>query len=95
MSKNQIKAKGLKVTSDGQSEIVSFESEFVSLQEMQNIVNGYIEFVYLPNNMIMVVNEEGKMNNLPLNVNATKMFAPIMNDSIVGDVLIIDKKYVN
>ena len=95
MSKNQTKAKGLKITSDGQSEILTFENNFVSLKELQNVVNGYIEFVYLPNNMIMVVNEEGKMNSLPVNEYVTQMFAPIINDSIVGDVLIINNKYVN
>jgi len=41
------------------------------LNELQEIVDGYIEFIYLKNEMVMVVNEEGKINNLPLNQNAT------------------------
>jgi hypothetical protein len=95
MSKKNQKAVGVKVYSNGKTEIVTFEKDFVSLKEMQDAVNGYIEFVYLPDNIIMVVNEEGKINRLPVNSNATKMYAPIINDVIVGDVLIIDSKYIN
>ncbi len=95
MSKNPIKAVGVKVLANGKCEVVTFKKPFVSLKEMQEVVNGYIEFVYLPDNLIMVVNEEGKINRLPVNSNATKMYAPILDDVIVGDVLLIDQKYIN
>jgi hypothetical protein len=95
MSKKTQKATGVKVYSNGKTEFLTFEKAFVSLKEMQEAVNGYIEFVYLPDNVIMVVNEEGKINRLPVNSNVTKMYAPIINDVIVGDVLIIDSKYIN
>jgi hypothetical protein len=65
------------------------------LAEMQKIVGGLIEIIYLDNNQIMIVNEEGKLENLPLNQKATN----IANnnhiiDLIVGDVLICDSKMV-
>lgn len=95
MSENQIKAKGIKVTTDGTSEEVTFQSNFVNLKEMQEIVGGHIEFVYLPNNIILVVNEEGKLNNLPVNEIVTSFYYPIIKDVIVGNVLLIDGKYLS
>lgn len=63
------------------------------LEEMQAVVNGYIEVVYLDDGLIMVVNEEGKLNGLAINWNATKLYRkshPWSNDIIVGDVLVCD-----
>ena len=48
-------------------------------------MGGYIEVLTLNGNEIMVVNEEGKINNLPLNLQATELFGL---DVIVGDVLV-------
>lgn len=63
------------------------------LEEMQAVVSGYIEVVYLDDGLIMVVNEEGKLNGLAINWNATKLYReshPWCNDIIVGDVLVCD-----
>ena len=62
-----------------------------TLKEMQDIVGGYIEIVYLKDGRIMVVNEEGKFNDLNPNQEATKLY---MNDYIVGDVLVTPKNFV-
>lgn len=62
-----------------------------SLEEMQTIVGGYIELVELNDTDTIVLNEEGKLNGLPLNIEATKVFRsyyPGSNDIIVGDVLV-------
>lgn len=66
------------------------------LEELQSIVGGYIEIVWLPNGKIMVINEEGKLMNLPENVNATKIYHSTFgyNDLIVGDVLLCDSNQV-
>lgn len=53
-----------------------------SLQKMQNHVNGYVEFVYL-NETVLIVNEEGRLMNLPVNEKASKMYGY----QIVGDVI--------
>jgi Domain of unknown function (DUF3846) len=88
-------AKGVHISSNGMVDVVFFKSTYVSMEELQSAVNGHFEFVYLPDNLILVVNEEGKLNNLPINEIATSFVLPIMNDIIVGDVLLIKGKYLN
>lgn len=60
------------------------------LEELQKIVNGLIEIVPLDGRRIMVVNEEGKLMGLPVNVFATQIYRVYnnTNDVIVGDALI-------
>lgn len=66
------------------------------LDEMQKVVGGYIEIVNIPTaakqHRIMVINENGKLERMPVNRRATKMFRDNRNypcpDYIVGDVLI-------
>ena len=61
-------------------------------QQLHDIVGGYIELVTLNNKEYMVVNEEGKLYNLPFNAVATEMYHKsnprAINDFIVGDVLV-------
>ena len=62
---------------------------------MQEVVGGYIEFLYLKDNLVMVVNEEGKMVGLPFNARATQLIKENnINDIIVGDVLVINKNLI-
>lgn len=61
-----------------------------SLEELQGIVGGYIQIVQCPDDMIMVVNEEGLLLNLPVNPVAS-LFA---RQYIVGDVLYCRKDQV-
>jgi hypothetical protein len=61
-----------------------------TLEELQGFVGGYIEFVYLPGGKIMVVNEEGRLQGLPVNQGASA----IAERLIVGDVLIARKGLV-
>ena len=69
------------------------------LEELQAIVEGHIELVYLPNNQLMVLNEEGKIMGLPYNENATKQCSVVFCESgcfdfIVGDALICNKSEI-
>ena len=61
-----------------------------SLKFLQNIVGGYIEFINLPKQgVVMVMNEEGKLHGLPTNVFASVLFYQNYQetrDFIVGDV---------
>ena len=60
-----------------------------SLEELQQFVGGYIEIVPIKNGRFMVVNEEGKLSNLPFNLLASAEYNEIVRgDSIVGDALI-------
>ena len=43
------------------------------LDELQAVVQGYVEFVHLPDNRIMVVNEQGKVEGLARNEQATAL----------------------
>lgn len=65
------------------------------LQEMQSVVGGHIEVLWLGDNL-MIVNEEGKLNNLPINVKATRLLRGTIYqpDIVVGDVLYCLKEQV-
>ena len=67
-----------------------------SLEELQSIVGGYIEIHLLNNNLIMVINEEGKLCDLEYNAVATNEYRRVYatTDWIVGDVLICDSNQV-
>lgn len=61
-----------------------------TLEELKEIVGGYIEIIHLTNNKIMVINDEGKLINLPHNENATTLYRICLCtiDFIVGDALV-------
>ena len=66
-----------------------------SLEELKTIVDGYIQVVWLKDGRIMVVNEEGKIHRLPLNVRATCIVnGEGIADTIVGNVLICRSEMV-
>ena len=66
-----------------------------SLKELQTIVGGSIEVVPLCDERIMVVNEEGKIHRLPLNVRAMCIVnGEGIADTIVGNVLICHSSMV-
>ena len=64
------------------------------LDEMQNYVGGFIETVRTKDNKIMVINEEGKINELPMNEKATDLYVHSNFDFIVGDVLICNENEI-
>ncbi len=57
--------------------------KITSLKQMQELVGGYVEFVYL-SDKVLVVNEEGLLYGLPRNNEATE----IAGHPIVGDVIL-------
>jgi hypothetical protein len=67
-----------------------------SLEELQEIVGGFIEIVSLMDNEIMLINEEGKLIDLPFNETATQMYQEVdgFYDYIAGDVLVCDSNMV-
>ena len=54
-----------------------------TLKEMQELVGGYIEFVYTEKKLVLIVNEEGLIISLPVN----QMASEIANQVVVGDVI--------
>lgn len=62
-----------------------------SLEELQNYVDGYIEIVNLRSeNNIMIVNEEGAINGMPVNPKASMIYSKEfnVNQCIYGDVVV-------
>ena len=61
-----------------------------SLSDAQKFVGGYVEVVQV-NDGLLIVDEEGKMKNKPVNEVASKMYADKYGDEdiIVGDVIYI------
>ena len=70
-----------------------------TLEEMQKFVGGYIEVVYLNDEQVMIIDEEGKVKGKPINpeatIRATRNNAIFNNDWIAGDVLIMPKEYLD
>tara|TARA_R110000824_G_scaffold157037_6_gene330466 strand:- start:39 stop:281 length:243 start_codon:yes stop_codon:yes gene_type:complete len=54
-----------------------------SLKKMQDLVQGYIQLSHLDNGKVLIVNEEGLLNNLPPNKKASELRGYLL----VGDVI--------
>ena len=74
------------------------------LKSAQQFVGGYVEGIQFPNGDYLIVNEEGKLKNLPLNEEATKLWkATFDNDNyitgrddfVVGPAILIKKDALN
>ena len=59
-----------------------------TLEELQKYVGGLIEIVRTKDGKPMIINEEGKINDLPINQKATAIYPYNEYDFIIGDVLI-------
>ena len=65
--------------------------ESFNLEELQEVVDGYIELIPLPNDEVMVVNEDGQRLGLPQNHEASRLY----RSQILGDVLVASVVEVN
>ena len=54
--------------------IIDDEKNTPTLKEAQDFVGGFVECIGWPNGDLLIVNEEGKLNNLPLNPEATTLW---------------------
>ncbi len=71
-------------------------------EELSELVGGYIETLYFDKGILMILNEEGKINNLDFNYNATMIYNHMYNytyctkgDYIVGDVILLNSDESN
>ena len=82
-------AQGLKIQSNGTTTTVAIDG----LEDMQAVVDGYIERACSFDGVDMWVNEEGLLRTLPINMKATairdRLTAIPAFYPIVGDVLIL------
>ena len=49
------------------------KGKYFSLKELQNYVEGYIEMYHLDDDNVLVLNEEGVINSLPINYPASSI----------------------
>lgn len=101
-----MKNKAVIIAVDGSEEVVSPRNgRTFELDEMQAIVGGLIEIVSCKDDSkLMVINEEGKLNGLPLNEKATELYVhgsldpdawnKGVGDSIVGVALVADRALI-
>ena len=64
------------------------------LTELQKIVGGLIQIVKTKDGRTMVINEEGKINDLPINQKASELYRYNEFDFIAGDVLICNENEI-
>jgi len=78
------------IGTDGKATDIAFSND---LETLQKLVEGYIEFFRFDDGSALIVNEEGKLRGMPLNVGATGL-ATIKKrpETIVGPALFVSKK---
>tara|TARA_Y100000310_G_scaffold147201_1_gene146473 strand:+ start:350 stop:604 length:255 start_codon:yes stop_codon:yes gene_type:complete len=71
--------------------IIDDPNKTPTLKEAQEFVGGYVECVSFPNGDALIVNEEGKNNNLEINQDATDIWEGHfgLTDIIVGNAFLI------
>jgi len=83
-----------------QSVVVPFKykDEMPTLDELQAAVGGYIEIISLGGGYYMIINEEGKIKDLPANYIATTIArhhnAIFDKDYIAGNAIIIQEDLI-
>ena len=81
---------------DGRTErIKPANASKFALAELQRAVDGFIEHVRMaPGNGhgIMLINERGKLLDLPYNAKATALLHPMYQDRVVGDAIVITQE---
>jgi hypothetical protein len=94
--KNKDKATGVLFLADGSIKEIIFKGLQVTLEEMKKCVGGYVEFVHLEDDLVLVVNEEGLILNLPHNKMATRILLSLGGKAnyIVGDTLLISNRFI-
>tara|TARA_R110000824_G_scaffold151054_1_gene321917 strand:+ start:222 stop:554 length:333 start_codon:yes stop_codon:yes gene_type:complete len=66
-------------------DVIPADGKSFNLGEVQKLVGGYVERVSLPNNQIMLIDEDGMMKRLPLNREASHL----AGHTIAGPVLVM------
>ncbi|MCI7222575.1 MAG: DUF3846 domain-containing protein [Erysipelotrichaceae bacterium] len=81
-----MKIKGLLIKPDETPSLIEFEE---SLENLQRYVGGNIEIIqpFEDDDVDVIINEEGKLNGLPLNRLLTSKGNII--DALMGDILIV------
>ena len=82
-------------------QIVEDSKHEPDLEAAQKFVGGMVEGITFPNGDYLIINEEGKLMDLPLNVEATKLWRSTFtkdkyafgyDDFVVGPAILIKAK---
>lgn len=77
--------KAIKIPVEGKSKLIEIDNE---LEALQKAVGGYIETVTIASDCCLIVDEEGRLKDKPLNITASRFGLPL-----VGDVLVVGVEY--
>tara|TARA_R110001599_G_scaffold171355_2_gene362475 strand:- start:412 stop:714 length:303 start_codon:yes stop_codon:yes gene_type:complete len=61
-------------TTEPEFKIIKDNKDEPDLKTAQDFVGGYVECITFPNGDVLIVNEEGKLRNLPLNPEGTALW---------------------
>jgi hypothetical protein len=81
----------IKLTAQGKASIIDLSADSNELLTLQTAVGGLIEAKTLESGYTLIMNEEGKLQGLPMNERATEIWLanfPNFPDFILGDVVI-------
>ena len=87
-------------TKQTQFKIIKDSKDEPNLKEAQEFVGGMVEGITFPNGDYLIINEEGKLMQLPLNEEATKLWRSTFtkdkyafgyDDFVVGPAILIKK----
>ena len=88
-------------TTADQFKIIEDSKDEPTLKSAQEFVGGYVEGITFPNGDYLIINEEGKLMNLPLNPEATLLWRTTFtkdkylfgyDDFVVGPAILIKHK---
>lgn len=75
-------------TTPCQGYVIDVEKGKFPFKQLQELVGGYVEVLYLKDGSVLCMNEDGRSMNLPLNIDATE----IAGMEIVGDTVLLSHR---
>ena len=91
-------------TTEQEFKIIEDNKDEPDLKTAQDFVGGMVEVITFPNGDVLIVNEEGKLMNLPLNPEGTALWRMTFtkdkyafghDDFVVGPAMVIKKDALN
>jgi len=91
-------------TNETEFKIITDKKDEPDLQSAQLFVGGYVECIQFPNGDLLLLNEEGKLMQMPLNPEATTLWRTHFtkethingyDDVVVGPAILIKKQALN
>ena len=91
-------------TKASEFKIIEDKKDEPKYKEVSKFVGGMVECITFPNGDLLLINEEGKLQNLPLNPEATTLWRATFtkdkylfgyDDFVVGPAMLIKKQALN